>query len=332
MTTKTKIPVTSEKEDTERKMAVVKQRTGTRVEADIDNSTSTKSHLKIMIMNTAADSNEVVDVKRVNRKRAIYDVVTNTRAALVLIQEFYWEGIRYRGWKDYSWPEHLQYTGRREASILFDINEVTVEEYPQRFLDDTLRELIRMGDIQQGFTPFPRMCLRKIKTKGVPIVEFICISWHGRKKINLEEKKEQFKSMLKYILKLSEKLSLPVILAGDFNVEIKAIETLVPPPLVLHKYTPRERKKRNINTIDFYISSKSLAMSDIKPLTLEYETGVKEVLSLFDHDPVVSLMSTETENTDTAKTQSGEVEDKSTSTTVSPRYQRRDPVNRCCTF
>jgi hypothetical protein len=34
-------------------MAVVKQWTGTRVEADIDNSSSTKSHLKIMIMNTA---------------------------------------------------------------------------------------------------------------------------------------------------------------------------------------------------------------------------------------------------------------------------------------
>jgi hypothetical protein len=32
--------------------------------------------------------------------------------------------------------------------------------------------------------------------------------------------------MLKYIGKISEKKSLPVIIAGDFNVEIKAIETL----------------------------------------------------------------------------------------------------------
>ena len=134
--------------------------------------------------------------------------------------------------------------------------------------------------------------------------------------MKLEERKEQFESMLKYISKVSEKLSLPVILAGDFNVEIKAIETLVSPPLVLHKYTPTER--REPNTIDFYISSKSLAMSDIKSLTLKSETGVTEVLSLFDHDPVVSLMSTETENKDTAKSKSGEVEDKSTSTTVSP--------------
>jgi hypothetical protein len=32
-----------------------------------------------------------------------------------------------------------------------------------------------MGDNQQGLTVIPRMCLRKIKSKAVPIVEFICI-------------------------------------------------------------------------------------------------------------------------------------------------------------
>jgi hypothetical protein len=52
MATKTEIPITSEKKDTEKKMAVVKQRTDTRVEADINNSPSTKSLLNIMIMNT----------------------------------------------------------------------------------------------------------------------------------------------------------------------------------------------------------------------------------------------------------------------------------------
>ena len=117
--------------------------------------------------------------------------------------------------------EHLQYTGHTDASILFDINEITVREYPQKLLDNTLTDLIRMGDIQQVFTPIRRMCLRKVKTKGVPIVECICISWHGRhNRVKLEDLKEEFKSMLKYILKLSEELSLPVLLAGDFNVTI----------------------------------------------------------------------------------------------------------------
>jgi hypothetical protein len=49
-------------------------------------------------------------------------------------------------------------------------------------------------------------------------------------------------------------------------------------------------ERRETNTIDFYISSESLAMSDIKPLTLTSETGVTEVLSLFDHDPVANIL------------------------------------------
>lgn len=292
MASKTQIPITSENEATEKKMAVVEQQTGTRVEADINNSSST-SHLKIMIMNTGGKN--VGETPTDRRKQAIYDVVTNTHATLVLFQEFSWTNIRSRAWKGYSWPEHLQYTGHNDASILFDINEVTLEEFSQKLLDDTLRDLIRMGDIQHGFTPIPRMCLRKIKTKGVPIVEFICISWHGRhNKAKIEDLKEEFKSMLKYILKLSEKESLPFIVAGDYNVKIKNIETLVPTSLVLHKYKPTERREPE-NIIDFFITSESLVMSDINALTLKSETDVMGVLSLFDHDPVVSSMSTKTD-------------------------------------
>ena len=147
-----------------------------------------------------------------NRKQAIYDVVTNTRAALVLFQEFRWKSIRSPGWKDHNWPSHLKYTGHKEARILFDNNEVTVEECSQVILDDAL------ANMPQGFAPISRMCLRKIKTKGDQAFEFICISWHGIYKMKLEEKKHQFESMLTYILKLSKKLSLPVILAGDFKL------------------------------------------------------------------------------------------------------------------
>ena len=272
---------------------VVNQPTGIFNMADINNIATNKSYLKIMIMNTGGKDQGDKPTDR--RKRAIYDVVTNTQAGLVLFQEFKWTSISSRAWKglDYSWPAHLEHTGHNDASILYDINEVTVKPLPQTLLDDTLLDLIRMGDIQQGFTPIPRMCLRKVTTKVAPIVEFICISWHGRhNKAKLEDLKEEFKSMLKYILKLSEKESLPILLAGDFNVKIKDIETLVSPPLVLHKYKLTKRREPE-NMIDFFISSKSLLMLGIKTLTLESETTVMNVLSLFDHDPVVSFMITD---------------------------------------
>ena len=193
-------------------------------------------------------------------KKAICDVATNTHAALVLFQEISWTSISGIAWKGYNWPEHLKYTGNTgntHASIIFDKNEVTVKKLSDTstLLEDTLKDLIEMGDIQEEFTPIPRMCFRKVNTKEIPIVEFICISWHGRhNNVKLKDLIEEFESRLKYILKLSEKESLPVILAGDFNVKIKNIDTLVPPSLVLHKYKPTKRREPE-KIIDFFISS-----------------------------------------------------------------------------
>ena len=91
---------------------------------------------------------------------------------------------------------------------------------------------------------------------------------------------------------------MPVSLAGDFNLKTRDIETqLSSLSLVLHKYEPAKRRKSE-NIIDFFFSSESLEMSGIKALTLESQTKVAEVLSLFDHDPLVSFMSTKTENKD----------------------------------
>ena len=260
--------------------------------AEVDNNYQS---LKFMIMNTGGENVNVGEHPTEKRKQVIYDVVTNTDAALVLFQEFRWKGIRSRVvWRDCNWSRHFRYTGHKDASILYNINDVAVEECSQTLLKNTLDELIRIGDIHERFTPFPRMCLRTIKSKEVAIVEFICISWHGRHTgISLTKRKGEFKNMLIYISKLSEKLSLPVILAGDFNVEIEAIETIVRPPLVLYRYTPTERRRQH--TIDFYICSESLTMTGINPLTLEHETDVTEVLSLFDHDPVVAFVSTNAE-------------------------------------
>jgi hypothetical protein len=46
MSSKIEVPITSEHEDIEKQMAVVQQPTGTCDEADINNSSSTKSHLE----------------------------------------------------------------------------------------------------------------------------------------------------------------------------------------------------------------------------------------------------------------------------------------------
>ena len=147
-------------------------------------------NLKIMIMNT--NGKTVGDNTADKRKQVICDVVKTTGATLFLFQEFMWMGISGSAWEGkYRLPSHLEYIGNKEACILFDKNKVTVENVRGK------------TGIQRS--TLERMCIRKVKTKGVPIVEFICISWHGRRsKKTVEILIEEFESMLKYISKLSE--------------------------------------------------------------------------------------------------------------------------------
>ena len=287
---------------------------------------SNKSHLKIMIMNAKGKNSkdvDAIDKSADKRKQAIRDVVVHTRATLVLFQEFISRNIDGRAWKgSYSWPAHLQYTGNTEASIMFDRNKVTVEE----LLSDTHKNLIKEEGILKEFTLNPMMCLRIVNTKEDPIVKFICISWHGRYKVKLDVRKKESERLFKYIVELSQELSLPVLLAGDFNLKIEYIETLVPQSLVLHKYKPTERRKEE-NIIDFFITCKSWVMSDIDALSLTSATAVEEVLKLFDHDPVVSSMTTKTEDKDSLTSEMGilslsfNTSDTDTTSDISPKVE-----------
>ena len=233
-------------------------------------------NLKIMIMNT--NGKTVGGTKETDkRKQVICDVVEKTGATLYLFQEFLWTKIRGSAWKDkyYELPSQLEYIGNKEACILFDKDKVTVENMADK--TDIKKDVLE------------RMCIGKVTTKGDPIVKFICISWHGRFKKPETTLKEEFESMLDDILKLSGELSLPVLLAGDFNLITEDIKTKCSSlSLVLHPYKPTERRTSE-NIIDFFISSKSLKMLNINALKLELQTKVVDVLSLFDHDPVVSL-------------------------------------------
>jgi hypothetical protein len=85
------------------------------------------ANLKIMIMNTNGRTERYT--KADERKQVICDVVKETGAALYLFQEFIWQDIRGNAWKgEYELPPQLvQIEYNKEACILFDKDEVTVE-------------------------------------------------------------------------------------------------------------------------------------------------------------------------------------------------------------
>jgi len=224
------------------------------------------------------------------RRKAIQEVAIQENPHLILFQEFGWVGITGKTWEKSRLPDKYQYTGNKHGSIMYDTNELIIKILTQTDLQKPLDELIRKGKIQGNFTPIPRICIRKITTKGVPHMEFICVSWHGAHSKKKEDKKKDFSDLQVYLIELSERNgNIQIIVGGDFNISISDIDDIVHDELKLHKYEPTSRRTGSI--IDFYLTSASVNLKNTSPLDLVKITSDANPLNLFDHDPIVATLS-----------------------------------------
>ncbi|XP_062605221.1 uncharacterized protein LOC134267008 [Saccostrea cucullata] len=187
------------------------------------------------------------------RKKAIAEFLKEFQPNIVLFQEFSWAGITGSAWRNVTIPEKYEYTGNNQASILFDKNEFIVEFPGHKELQSLLDEMIRKVQLPMGFTPLSRMCMRIIQTKGVPNIKFLCVSWHGRRKGKMADLIMELKHLLIFIERFSNNQGLPLIVAGDFNISLEEVATLVKSPLVIYKYRPLRREGDKV--IDFFIGS-----------------------------------------------------------------------------
>ncbi|KAK3599313.1 hypothetical protein CHS0354_028679 [Potamilus streckersoni] len=252
-----------------------------------------KTGLKILIMNASGPNQGEGTATR--RKQAIQSVITRHNPDLVLFQEFSWRGIHGKTWSADPVPEHFQLTLNNDASILYNINELTVEEKPIRELQRILQELQRPTSkhstpIPLDFAPIPRMSLRMVKTKGVPVMEFICISWHGKHAgMSSDTKVTEFTYLMIFLNEIYLKCHLPILIAGDFNVEVKLICLEVKDPFKLHEYKASERRKKK-GVIDYFIATTELYLSDIEPVDLKKDSKADKPEEVLDHDPIIALL------------------------------------------
>ncbi|KAK3599314.1 hypothetical protein CHS0354_028680 [Potamilus streckersoni] len=255
---------------------------------------SVKTDLKVLIMNASGPSQG--DEPSTRRKQAIQNVINKHNPDLVLLQEFSWKGIHGKIWLAHPVPEHYQLTGNTDASILYNINELIVEENPTGKLQRILEELQRPTSkhptpVPLKFAPIPRMSLRMVKTKGVPVIEFICISWHGRHKgIDDLEKVIEFRHLMIFVKDIRTKnKNLPILLAGDFNVDMELISHEVEDPFKLHEYKASKRRKKK-GVIDYFIATTELCLKDIKPVDLKKDSIADKPEDVLDHDPIIAML------------------------------------------
>ncbi|KAL4239425.1 hypothetical protein ACF0H5_000240 [Mactra antiquata] len=240
------------------------------------------------------------------RRQTIQCIVDKYKPDLVFFQEFGWSGIRRKTWNDYPIPEQYEYTGHRESSVMFDSGMFTkVDTLPAAALDTIVRNLQsnRNNRLQTpfptDFNPISRMCARVLSTAARPSLKLICISWHGpsnRKgggRMDKSVKVENFQYLMEFFRNIREKFKLPILVAGDFNVDMNQIEQFIKNPFKLCKYEGSERRKR-LGIIDFRIFTDDLEMGHTNWINLNTDSAAEEPNGIFDHDPIITTVNAST--------------------------------------
>ena len=249
-------------------------------------------YVSVLIMN-ANGNNDKVGTPTDRRKQAISNIINKHKPHVVLFQEFSWKGVNGKTWVKFPLPENYDFKGHYDASLLIDRTAVVVQDIPARSVDTILSELQRTSNnrlfrpFPMEFDPIPRLCMTRLMAKTNPGLDIICISWHGRSSIPLLKKIEFMEYLLEFLRHLKERFRLPVLVAGDFNVDMFTIEHLVKSPFKLCKYDASVRRTAK-GIIDFFIVTEELDLASITWLNLEEETSALKPNGVLDHDPVLA--------------------------------------------
>lgn len=270
--------------------------------AGISNALSTVKldNLKILIMN-ANGKNGSGGSPAERRKKAIHEVVRKQMPNIVLFQEFSWVGITGKTWSKYPFPEQFVYKGHHDASIMYDDTCMSVQNFPAADIDRILSGLQSNANnrlqrpFPMDFNPVARMCMTKITSLTKPGLDFICISWHGKSnevgggKMEKSKKIEYFQYWMEFLGIIREKYKLPILAAGDYNVDMYSIKNCVRHPFRLCLYEASMRRTER-GIVDFCIVTDDIEFSDISWVNLETDTSVFSPYCILDHDPIVGSL------------------------------------------
>ncbi|KAL4239427.1 hypothetical protein ACF0H5_000242 [Mactra antiquata] len=255
--------------------------------------------LSVLVMNANGKGDERGTV-RDRRRQKIQSIVDENKPHLVFFQEFVLTDIGNKKWHDYRLPIQYTYIGHEESSVMYDSRRLTeVDPHRAKELDTTVRNL-QSNQNNRLQTPFPidfdpisRMCARVLSTATRPSLELICISWHGPSngtgggRMGNSDKVTYFQHLMEFFRNIREKFKLPILVAGDFNVDMNQIEQFIKNPFKLCKYEGSERRKR-LGIIDFCIFTDDLEMGQTDWINLNANPALGEPNRIFDHDPITT--------------------------------------------
>jgi hypothetical protein len=190
------------------------------------------------------------------RRQSIQDIVYKFVPDIIFFQQFMWTSLE-TGKFNAEIQQDYTYIGNKEASLLYNKTNLRVEIIE----DNYITELNRQKTYQ-----FPRshVCLRKVTIIRDDIT-FICISWHGLHKTSKSGKQKDFRDLMRYAKRLHTYISRPVVIAGDFNLDMEYARDNIQRPFVVYPYQPsRRRPLSEVEVVDYFIASGGIQLHDVQ--------------------------------------------------------------------
>lgn len=216
-------------------------------------------------------------------KRAFKTLVENKNPSLVFLQETNYQDIA--GEYEFS-SRYRSVIKRREDAFLYDDTELELTLI--EFRDMLTFQNRKFKDVAL-LLPLERISMALVNTskKSKSKPDILCVSWHGphaERGLDLEKKEEILKDLLSFVKSYSEECALPFIIGGDFNFELAGAKKVLKSfdEMEVYDYDVERRSNR----IDYFISSKSLTLIDVKPVPW----NDKEANRILDHDPIIAKL------------------------------------------
>lgn len=239
--------------------------------------------VKIISMNTSGGSDCPRSLERGTKqsrqRKAIHDIVVRNKPDIVVFQEFIWRNIRGSTWGDNALPEDYIQFPHDDTRIVVNKNRVQNEKViPETVLQNLDPNPIDKKIAKRHYT------VRILKVDNNR--DIICMSWHGPHKV--KSKREYFEKLMEFVANIQNEYNFPMIVAGDFNVDIYDVSDLIIPPFkIIDCDRPRERRIYK-NIIDFIVATDTLVpYSRASWLDLN-QTGAIEPERVLDHDPITA--------------------------------------------
>lgn len=216
-----------------------------------------------------------------DRKDGIAGLLTDEMPDIVFFQEFPWVDLQtLRNCRNI--PVQYEYSGKDGTSILYNGNRIKVTSQTRILPAD-----LQLRGYLREFTQDKVLHILKIE---INLTHYLCVSWHGPKSDDNKEKLHKLQKMLDIVVEISNLTRLPFIIAGDFNIPLERVQTIIADNsygMRIYNYCLQKRRIHKPK-IDFFISSMLLTLSDVE--SINWEDLATGAIANFDHDPVKATL------------------------------------------